>query len=239
MPSRRTTTHQREASAVANKAAYEIELLMLQANTHDMRGWFIQNKSLIIAYIEQAYETNQSLAWLYLHGIAEEAGTATDVFYKRFSPNWVWRSLIYQGWRQYDRDIAAGMPINVAHDLMIKRMNGSVFRHSYNGSRDTILQTVKRSNTMVGYQRVSMTGSPCSFCAMLISRGAVYKTNMGQFKAHDSDKCTAEPRFRNQLRSQIDPQVQKFTDLWEDATTGKSGMAAVNAFRRSYERGDK
>nr|BFF26858.1 hypothetical protein GCM10025732_48230 [Glycomyces mayteni] len=199
-----------------------------------MYGWFNDQKPHILEIIERAYETNKSLAWLYLHGIADEAGTTTDVFYKTFQERWVWRSLSGQGWRIFESDIAQGVPTNVALELMIKRMSGSAFRHTYNGSRDTIMRTVQKSNTMVGYQRVSMTGWPCYFCAMLISRGAVYKRNMGRFKAHDSDKCTAEPRFRNELLNKPDAQVKKFSDIWGASGAKHSGMDAINAFRDAY-----
>jgi hypothetical protein len=231
--------HQREAEVISEKAADEIDRLLRQADTSNMRSWFLNNKADLLDIVGLAYHTNQSLAHLYLHGIADEADTYTNVYEKTFSLGWVWRSIAYVGWREFMADIAKGVPADLARERMIKRIHGAVFRHSYNGSRDTILQTVKRSNTMVGYQRVSLTGTPCSFCAMLIGRGAVYKANMGHFQAHDNDRCTAEPRFRNQLRQGIDPQVKKFSQLWEDATAGESGIDAINAFRRAYERGNE
>jgi hypothetical protein len=237
MPSDRTTNHQRDAADASDKAVSQVESLLRQADTQNMTRWFAANKSLILEQIEQAYQTNQSLAWLYLHSIAEEAGTTTEVFYRPFVGTWVWRSLGYLGWRQFEKDIGNGIPSNAALELMIDRMKGGVFRHSYNGSRDAIIQTVQRSKTMIGYQRVSRTGMPCSFCAMLIGRGAVYKTNMGRFQAHDTDQCTAEPRFWNQRNKGLDPQAKRFQEIWKESTKGKSGASAINAFRVAYERG--
>lgn len=72
------------------------------------------------------------------------------------------------------------------------------------GEKNLIGGAVLRDRRMYGYARVSKTGSPCSFCSMLISRGAIYRSanamvtsskarrDIGE-KYHDHCFCTVVP----------------------------------------------
>lgn len=97
-------------------------------------------------------------------------------------------------------------------------VSGAVARHTLDGGRETLLQAVRQdseqSRRRIGWARVG-SGSPCSFCAMLISRGAVYGERSGAFQSHDHCSCTLEPQFRpNEGRN---PQAQKYIEIWRQA----------------------
>lgn len=120
---------------------------------------------------------------------------------------------------------------------------GAAIRHVYNGARETIDDAVRRDPRVVGYQRVT-DGDPCFWCAMLASRGPVYRKDSfdasdarfhgpGHHKAHDNCGCSLEPVYREDA-----PWIggaQEWNDLWYEATKGKSGKAAIREFRRAYE----
>lgn len=89
--------------------------------------------------------------------------------------------------------------------------------------------------TTIGYARVSTTGRPCSFCAMLISRGPVYKSVESGFyksspsepglkeKYHDDCKCQIYP-VHNQDQWESVPRFEMSKDLqrlWSDTITNK------------------
>ena len=63
------------------------------------------------------------------------------------------------------------------------------------GGRDTVMATVKADPRIVRWRRVSM-GRPCDFCAMLISRGAVYKQRTVDFRTHDHCACIPQPEYQ-------------------------------------------
>lgn len=63
--------------------------------------------------------------------------------------------------------------------------------------RDTITTNRRRDPASVGWRRVT-TGSGCKFCAMLGSRGAVYKEATARFASHANCHCTAAPVFEGQ-----------------------------------------
>lgn len=121
---------------------------------------------------------------------------------------------------------------------------GAAIRHAQNGGRDTVVGAVKDDQRAIGYARVTKA-HPCYFCAMLASRGAVYKKDSfqdsdtfftGSFstaKVHDSCQCSLEPTFSR--TAALPGRGDEFATLWGSTTRGKSGRDAVNAFRRAYE----
>jgi hypothetical protein len=80
---------------------------------------------------------------------------------------------------------------------------------------------------------------------MLASRGPVYQAmsfaasdprfegGEGHARVHDSCNCSLEPVFKGDAG--WPGQAREYEKLWASSTRGKSGQAAVNAFRRAYE----
>jgi hypothetical protein len=59
---------------------------------------------------------------------------------------------------------------NKVADTTARRSAATVERIAMNGGRTTVHTAIKHDKRAVGYMRVSTTGTPCGFCAMLISR---------------------------------------------------------------------
>lgn len=136
---------------------------------------------------------------------------------------------------------------------------GAGVRHALNGGRSFSANAIARDSLALGWYRVTKQGC-CSFCAVLASRGAVYKEDSfdnsdprfqgeGREKVHDHCACTMEPIYRRD--QPIADLNRSFADLWgslaadeDDVAKGRagrvgdrfSGNAALNAFRRRYER---
>jgi hypothetical protein len=136
------------------------------------------------------------------------------------------------------------------------RLSGGVMRHVTDGGRDTVINNVQRDRQAVGVARITAT-DPCAFCAMLASRGPVYKsaeTAAGSrwsqsdeaFKVHDHCNCRMEPVYsRGEWREQY-PEAAEYRKLWNkaqrearDAGELRRGTSndALNAFRRSLNAG--
>ncbi|TDC29864.1 hypothetical protein [Micromonospora sp. KC213] len=113
----------------------------------------------------------------------------------------------------------------------------AAIRHVTDGGRATIRDTTRRDRLALGFARLT-DGDPCYFCAMLASRGPVYESELAAVgdeddPYHDGCGCVPAPVYRR-----ADPwpgQAREYESLWKDATTGRSGRAAINAFRRAYE----
>ena len=145
----------------------------------------------------------------------------------------------------YQRALKAGTSPEQAVDRAAVTLSGTASRLALEGGRSVAAETAQGDAEAIGWMRVT-DGDPCSWCAMLASRGAAYKSAAtaggrknadfvggGQFKFHDHCGCTVAPVW-----SQDDPRLDHADDLydqWVQATQGHSGNAAVNAWRRYWE----
>ncbi|ATI18709.1 hypothetical protein SEA_DAUDAU_8 [Streptomyces phage Daudau] len=126
-----------------------------------------------------------------------------------------------------------------AHQQAGARQAAAAERIAMNGGRSTVWNHMQRDRRVIGYIRLSRTGTPCGWCAMLISRGPVYRSgNSAEFadgdKYHDNCHCYAEPVFsREQYNSSPTYELnRRYEELWPKVTRGLSGKAAVSAWRR-------
>lgn len=95
--------------------------------------------------------------------------------------------------------------------------------------RDTIVNATKVDRKAIGWARIPEPGA-CAFCAMLATRGAVYKQDTVAFKSHDHCRCHAEPVF---TAYEPTAQIREWQALYAKSTKGQSDQ--LNAFRRAYE----
>lgn len=118
---------------------------------------------------------------------------------------------------------------------------------SVDGGRGTLQSVERRDKEAIGFVRVSRTGTPCGFCAMLISRGIAlkYKTEGAATFRSDGEKyhlncqCYGEPVFST-AQYNSDPRFdlnRRYSKEWPKVTKGLSGRDAQNAWRRWIERG--
>ncbi len=70
---------------------------------------------------------------------------------------------------------------------------GGLTLRVFTASRDTITDATVADPQARGWQRAG--AGECSFCRMLIGRGAVYTKSSVTFGAHDHCRCTAVPAF--------------------------------------------
>lgn len=106
----------------------------------------------------------------------------------------------------------------------------SALRHSLDGGRSTITESVRADRSALGWARVT-SGDPCAFCAMLASRGPVYGEDTADFQAHDSCSCTAEPVYRRD--AEWPAGGRHYQELWGRAKS-MDGDTAIN-FRQLVE----
>jgi hypothetical protein len=141
-------------------------------------------------------------------------------------------SLLVTGPVAYRTGLRTGKTAEKAAQSALTQTAGAVLRHVQNGGRETVHATVLRDEKALGVQRVT-DGSPCAFCAMLASRGAVYKSQMSaDFEAHDKCGCGAEPVYRP--NGALPGRAEEFSRLWAESTAGLSGDEARSAFRKAY-----
>ncbi len=89
----------------------------------------------------------------------------------------------------------AGKSLDFAGGQGLIRTIGSLGKLILAGGRNTITGTVKADKQALGWMRAT-SSDPCTFCRMLASRGATYKTERSaDFQPHDHCACTPEPLY--------------------------------------------
>jgi len=78
---------------------------------------------------------------------------------------------------------------------------------------------------MAGVSARVASANSCAFCAMLASRGPVYKEETVDFEAHDHCTCGSEPVYEG---AEWPPNSKEYQDLWyENHGSYKDFRAAV------------
>lgn len=129
----------------------------------------------------------------------------------------------------------------------VKQIEGSVVRHTQDGGRAAVDAAYQADPKVVGYYRIE-DSDPCYFCAMLMSRGVVFKQDSfepsdvrffgpGEAKVHDHCGGSLAPAF------DLDPypgDTFKYHQMWEsgkwDAASNRKGEPdVVLGWRQFYD----
>jgi hypothetical protein len=109
--------------------------------------------------------------------------------------------------------------------------SGAASRLALQGGRDTVVDTVRADPEAKGWERVT-SGDPCAFCALLASRGGVFRSEeSADFEAHDHCSCSAEPVYSGSLMPHGD--AATWDRLYQDHAAGTRDQ--LKNFRRAYE----
>jgi hypothetical protein len=109
-----------------------------------------------------------------------------------------------------------------------------------NGARGEMWRGMDRDKRALGWARQSRTGTPCGFCAMLISRGAVYRTEesatFGEGDLyHDNCKCYAVPVWtKDQYADSMFDMNRTYSEWWPEVTRRTSGKQAQGLWRKFF-----
>lgn len=135
-----------------------------------------------------------------------------------------------------------GVPLDQAADRAKAGTARAAMRHALDGGRQTVTDTVSADPAAQGWARAT-SGKTCGFCALLASRGPVYKSKAsaagsrtdleGRHRVHDGCNCTFEPVYHQDAAWPSG--ARRYQELWRDATAGLGGQDAVKAFRKAVE----
>lgn len=137
--------------------------------------------------------------------------------------------------------------IDKASSQALVDVSGAAARHALDGGRQLLREEGAQDELAVAFARVS-DGDPCYFCALMISRGFVYRsrasagrsansrfTGPGLYKFHDHDACTVEPVFHRD--APLDDAAERYDRIYRDASAeaAQTGKPVLAVFRQRYE----
>lgn len=127
--------------------------------------------------------------------------------------------------------------IEDAHSIGGSIGSGTVDFAGIDAGRDAVINAIKSDRLVLAVARG--TGpDPCAFCAMLASRGFVFRSNATAGVSDDEVvkkyhvHCHCFPIYRWLKISELPPLSQYFKELWPIVTAGHSGNDARKAWRR-------
>jgi hypothetical protein len=229
-----TQAHQAAQIQVGARAESEAFALWDRLDINDLDGSLPYWLASTTIAVNRRMRDSQQLAATYLdeYRIAE-LGAATAIVLA--APDETARALRLAGPARVKRLIGAGMGAAEAYNAALTKFGGIVRRQTMMGGRLTVARTAGHDRRAVGWRRVT-DGNPCAFCAMLASRGPVYKDAASadgiQYHAHCG--CTAEPAYSYDWKPTADEDryLQEYTNA-RYAEPNRSVEETLAAMRRN------
>lgn len=195
-------------------------------------------QSALVALIQARHALSAGLAASYytdFRDAEQVAGSVVPVLAAPPATTDVIGALLLAGPRTAGNLVALARPDAAA--VTFSNVSGEVTRQTLNGGRDTLVESVNADPKALGYARVT-DSSPCAFCAMLASRGPVYRSkgSAAGSQYHRHCGCTAEPVFSH--HQPWPGQGREYADLWKQAkqeSRKKDGADPAIEFRRLIE----
>lgn len=243
---RLTVAHYRTQAAIADATERTVAAMFRSVfDPKDIVGSWRRLEPLLVALVQQRHQVSAGVAANYVAAFRSSMGVAG-----RYVP--VLDGLMAADdivpWLRAAGPTTAFNLLDTGADVTagtLTKVSGSVSRMILDGGRNTNLLNVERDTAAIGYARQARAGC-CAFCAMLASRGTVYKDESialrGGFRGptvpeeqryHHHCKCQAVPIYsRDQA---LPPNSEEFRRLWYKATPGYYGADKLYAFRRAFE----
>lgn len=246
--SRLTRQHRDQVAAIGRAVVRPVRQLAEQAPTGDVDGWLERVLPRLVAIVLAGWTASRGRTATYLSRHAAAEGRRVDPVPALWVPQRVVASARVTGPVAFKAALGATGSVEAAKRSMVRQLPAAMQRQALSGSRSTISRTVDESREIIGWRRV-VDEDPCAWCAMLASRGAVYKTRatatgvVGRRGArrgsrmlgsayHDGDECTVEPVYEDEDEP---AEVDELYQQWVTATAGTSGTAAIRAWRRYWD----
>lgn len=101
---------------------------------------------------------------------------------------------------------------------------GGIAKRIANSARRAVMESSIADPSAEGWMRIG--SGECGFCAMLVSRGAVYSESTVDFAAHDHCKCGAAPAFNPSQVKAVKSEFVPSAKRRSEATRERENAAA-------------
>lgn len=101
--------------------------------------------------------------------------------------------------------------------------------------RGTVREAVRQDRQATAWARAAARGA-CAFCKLLAARGAVYKRDTADFRAHDGCHCGVVPVFKGQ-RFELSDHAKEWERIYREFAAPHSGDQ-LRLFRRALAEHD-
>lgn len=231
---RLTSAHRRDVALAGIAVRQAAAKVVAGADASNIDGWFASAVDQLVALVRGGFGQTRTLGAQYVRAHAAVEGVSVTPKPARFNRQRVVTSLRVTGPVEFKRHMSLTGSTEAALAAMRRTIVAAAERQALAGERGTVDETVRTSDEIVGWRRV-LGGRGCGFCAMLASRGAVYKSagtaGLGN-QYHDNDQCSVEPLYERETEP---AEVRELQRQWTRVTAGQSGEDAIRVWRRHWE----
>ena len=189
-----TQAHQRQQIALANRAVASSKPMWASV-VRSQGVWLAAQLSLLY----QFYRQSEDLASTYVQAYRDAEGVRDPSIERAPFPVAEMTSVMLVGGPYSVKNfIKEGATPDQALSKGFTKFSGLVSRQVLSGGRMLIDRTAARDRQAIGWRRVT-DGNPCTFCAMLATRGPVYRSREkasviagSGLRYHPHCGCTAE-----------------------------------------------
>lgn len=121
-------------------------------------------------------------------------------------------------------------PLEVRLDQAEKKAKAVTQKLVTDQGRGTVRAAVRSDRQATAWARAAALGA-CAFCKLLATRGAVYKQDTADFRAHDGCHCGVVPVFKGQ-RFELSDHAREWERLYREYAAPHSGEQ-LNRFRQA------
>jgi hypothetical protein len=227
-----TLAHQRELLLISALAKRRMLAVARRADPSDIDSWWERVVAQALGIVRTAAATTATLNVRYLRRHAALEGVVLDPIRIVPPDDELETSLRVMGPVAFKKHMATtGNPL-ASQRVMESQLSGAAASRALDGDRESFMRTFQERPQIVGWRRVARPGA-CAFCRMLASRGAVFSRETADFQAHTPNcRCFPAALYEHEAEP---AEVLALREQWNESTAGKSGKAALNAFRRAVE----
>lgn len=229
-------SHRLAQATLSQTVAVDVQRIMQQLDLQSLDRSFGAYSKTMQALVSERRGQSQALANNYYLNARAESGSGLDfepVAIQPLDVDALQTSLVVTGPAMGKRAIGAGLTVPEIKDRITVATTKSMQRHVLNAGRDQVKANVLADSKAGGWMRIT-DGRPCPFCAMLASRGPVYKsqTSAGGFghRFHDGCGCSIVSIFEAS-GPQLDD-WKHYNSLWYQAKAlgSQHGVAGEHVF---------
>lgn len=194
MPSALTERHRVAQLGVGALVVRRMQAAWATLDPEDLDGTFADWLALVTAIVESGRAVSSQLAANYLNALrAQRVGARfPPVLADALDSAKLSTSMLVTGPVSIRSNLTR-MTLERATSIAEERSAAAAMRHSMNGGRETITETIKSDPRGRGWERVT-SGNACDFCESLAGRVFSVEDSAG-FEAHDRCGCSAEPVY--------------------------------------------
>lgn len=242
-----TDVHRRRQMRIAIRADSSLRRAWRHldvANIDATRGVWQQEAFRAIAQFHGT-STNEAVAYLGRYRAAEIGTRTGPVLTAPLSPQTSMSVLDAIGPQALKKRIAAGVMPDVAWLEVRDQVIAEAHKIIMAGGRGAVRESARQDRRAIGWRRVGGP-DPCTFCAMLISRGPAYTTEARALAKHDGDDpyhthcmCSVEIVYGDwQPTTQEQGFIDAYFDAAEAANDAGQPRTAGTVLHRMRERGE-